>query len=73
MCEKFIFSKIAGFQAYSLRLYLQMNSFTDIFQGFYLHFRNTVVSPPYSPYALTQAPSSNFEEPPHALNTCEKP
>ena len=46
-----------------------MNSFTGIFQQFYPNFKNIVLSPPFSPDVLTQAPSapppiSNFEEPP---------
>ena len=67
MCEEVHFSKFAGLQAYSCQLYLQMNSFTGIFQH---HFK-----PPHAPHVLTQAPPppSNFEEPPcsqhHVLNT----
>ena len=47
MCEE-----VAGLQAYSLQLY-QMNSFTVVFQEFYLD----------APHVLTQDPPSNFEEP----------
>ena len=42
--KKFIFSKVAGSQAYSQQLQLQMNSFTGTFQGFYLDFKNSVLS-----------------------------
>ena len=43
--KKFIFSKVAGSQAYSQQLQLQMNPFTGTFQGFYLDFTNIVLSP----------------------------
>ena len=49
MCEE-----VAGLQAYSLQLE-QMNSFTVVFQEFYL------VAPPPPPHVLTQDPPSNFE------------
>ena len=32
-----------------------MNSFTGIFQGFYLYFKNVVLSPSMPPHVLTQA------------------
>ena len=60
--KKFIFSKVAGLQTYSQQL-KQMNSFTYIFQGFSLNFKNVVLSVSCSPYVLTQAPPSNFEDP----------
>ena len=41
----------------------QMISSTGVFQGFYVDFKNAVVSLPCSPHVLTQAPLSNFEEP----------
>ena len=43
---KFIFNKAAGLQAYNQELYCQMNSFTGIFQGFYLDLKNTILSTP---------------------------
>ena len=41
--KKFIFSKFAGFQAYSRQRYYQVNSFTDIFRQ---HFKPSPHAPP---------------------------
>ena len=49
-----------------------MNSFKDIFQWFYLDFKNAVLSPPCSTHVLIQAPPSYFEEP-LLLDHCGKP
>ena len=60
MCvKKFIFSKFASLQAYSLQHYYQINSFTGIFQQ---HFK----APPsmLSPCIDLSSLPSNFEEPP---------
>ena len=46
-----------------------MNSCIDIFQGFYLDFKNVVLSLPCSPCVLTQAPPSNFEDPAPTFST----
>ena len=41
-----------------------MNSFTSIFLGFHLDFKNFVLSPPRFTHVSIQATQSNFEEPP---------
>ena len=56
-----------------------MNSFTGIFQGFFLDFKNINLSPPpmLPPHVLTQAPVHEILKsplpmgggPPHVLNT----
>ena len=59
----------------------QMSSFTGIFQGFCLDFKNTVLSPPCYSHVLTQALSIKFwrslspmgGHSPHIFNTCGKP
>ena len=66
--KKFIFSKFAGFQAYSYQLYYQTNSFTGIFRQ---HFKHTPPgSPPLPPCSscinLNLLPL-NFEEPPMGM------
>ena len=53
--KKFIFTKVASLHAYSWQLFQQMNSFTGIFQRFYLDFKNIILSPPMLPHVLTQA------------------
>ena len=54
MCEEvhFYLSCRLALQAYSRQLYLQMNSFTGIFQGFYRDFKNTVLSHPMLPTCI---------------------
>ena len=54
--KKLLFVKVTSLHAYSRQLYQQMNSFTGIFQRFYLDFKNAVLSPPLMfPHVLTQA------------------
>ena len=43
--KKFIFSKVASLHAYSRQPYQQMNSFTGIFQTFYVDLKNVIFSP----------------------------
>ena len=45
-----------------------MNSFTGIFQGFNLDFKDSILSPPCSLDVLTQALPPNFEEPSHMFS-----
>ena len=66
--KKFIFSKVAGLQTYSQQL-KQMNSFTYIFQGFSLNFKNVVLSLSCSPMCWLKHPHQILKTPlPHSCS-----
>ena len=53
-----------------------MDSFTGVFQGFYLDFKNAVLTAPSCfPHVLSQAPPPptplNFQEPPYSQHLWE--
>ena len=50
-----------------------MNSFMGIFQGFYLDFMSTVLSPLHALPMYYLKPPSNFEEPPMLSTLVGKP
>ena len=62
--KKVIFSKVDSLRAYSWQLYQQINSFTSIFQRFYLDFKNAVLSPNHATLCIDSSPPFPHPPPP---------